>query len=662
MRGNERVTLQRDVNADDEPRYEIQGEHPRPVDSAAVARLLRGLSEQTIVRDVPAPQDLKALGLLPPQLTLEFEQNGTVAMLSLGLPSRTSEQERYARLTLGEHSRVLVLSRSEASAVDVTPDSLVERRLLDWVPSDIAELTLQRGFELLRLKQLDNGRYLLNGETPQRAQRRYTEGLLLFLTQLAVGHDLDPRAARIEARDAKLVVTLQPVPERELSPVTLTFGGTCPTHPKHWLVEMKSATVRTGCVSPSELEQYPTDASFFVDKHLFFLHDDEVETLTVERPGSRFVLERQGSSFVLRAPHNEAVGLDAGNELLRRLTSTQGVLSGRCAPSVAVSSTTVTLRSGIVGKAGPTDEKLHIGAPLDGGTVPVCRDDGQQLLLTSEQAMALEVDPELLQSPGLLALPFDAIDELRIISPAGRQHLTTSDGIHLSLVEPKLPGDPASIETLKEQLAQLRAEHRLARKAYASRLQTPHTTVQFWASPADRPREKHELRLYGEERGLALATLDDREGPFLLSRTTAELLAGLLVDRSLYRLTATDHAFSLSRGKDQLRCERSQQGFVCPSRSIAEARLTRLVADLTELRALRVERAAAPRSVAPMTLSVYANAAGPPRFRLNVYLDTSVAGQEQVFAQAEGAPLRMTYEHETMKRLEAVLSNGALAP
>lgn len=663
LRGTERITLRYNhMRQQKGGRYEFPDAPSRPVDPAAVDRLLRGLSEQEILRDVPAPVDRIALGLQPPELTLEFELGGELSAIALGASSRTSERERYAQVTIGKHSRVVVLSRTETATIDVAPDSLGERRLLDWVPSDIAEISLQRKFSLIRVQQQENGRYLLQGDPPQRAKRKDIEALLLALTQLAIERDLDPKTTRIEDRHVNLVVSMSPFSDRELSPATLTFGGQCPLDPKLLLVIAKSSTTRAGCVSPALIERFPTEASALVDSRLFFLHNDEIETLSLERPGARFVLERKGAGFVLREPKDEAVALDAGNALLDRFIGLSGVSSGRCTTVLSTLPTTVTLRSGVVGKAGPTNETVHLGAPLTDGRVPVCRDDGQQLLITSEQATAFDLDSEILRSPQLLALPIDAIDEIVITNPAGRQRFATSDGLHLSLVEPNLPGDPASIESLKEHLAQLSTIRHLPRQSYESRLQAPHTTVQFWASVRDRPREKHELCLYGKEHGSVLATLDDKLAPFLLPAATTEFLEGLLVDRSLYRIKATDRAFSLSRGNEHARCERTEKGFVCPSRAIAEEQRGRLVATLSELRAIRVDRTAVPRSAKAMTLAVYGATGEQARFRLDFLLDTVDPQNGVLFAVATGSKLRMTYKLTMIKSLEALLSNPAPPP
>jgi hypothetical protein len=132
-------------------------------------------------------------------------------------------------------------------------------------------------------------------------------------------------------------------------------------------------------------------------------------------------------------------------------------------------------------------------------------------------------------------------------------------------------------------------------------------------------RNVHELRLYRDIEPFPIALLDDRLSPFVLAESTAELLDGLLVDRSMVRLTESDRAFSLSRRANPIRCEKGPLGFQCPAINGSPQTIEHLVSTLSQLRAERVERGHRPTSTGAIVFSVYGNPAQKPRFTVELY-------------------------------------------
>lgn len=587
-----------------EHRFVIQGSRPLPADEAAVDRLIFGLTALEILRDVPEPRHLTQLGLLAPELRITFTLEKATVSVSLGNQSQAPDNGRYALISTNGKQRVVVLTPTTATALDVPPEQLVEHRLVDWLPSEVRQVTLTRDFNRIAIVQLENGHFELGSEPRRRAKRVNTEALLLALTGLTVerylddksapntvqGSNLDDKSAPESAQSANLDVVLESNSERHPTPETLHFGGACPGDPATVTVSLTGTVTRTGCVNRKVLEVFPNTELELVDNRLFFLHADEAEKLSVESLGNRFVLERRGTAFRLIEPESQEISLDAGNALFGNLVATQGTLLGPCESRLLNPPLKVTLRSGIVGQKSFYDETLRVGPLLPSGERRVCRDDDQMLLVNRDLASSLTIDRNLLRNPQRLNVPYDSIFEVSVSLPQGVERLKRDDHGHLVLIEPKLPGDTASIESLTERLAQLTAERWLTPSTLnALRHERPSAIVTFWVNQENGERVARQLRLFRGIERYAIAHLDNDEAPFVLADTTAELLDGLLVDRSIYRLTEQDRVFSLSRNNQQIRCEKSARGFSCPSQRLTETAITQLTETLSHLRAVRVD-------------------------------------------------------------------------
>jgi hypothetical protein len=580
------ITVTRTEAPNAEHRFVIQDPRSLPADEAAVDRLIDGLTTLEILRDVPEPRNLTQLGLLVPELRITFTLEKAAVSVSLGSKSQAPDNGRYALISTNGKQRVVVLTPTTATALNVPPEQLIEHRLVDWLPSEVRQVTLTRDFNRIAIVQLENGHFELDSQPRRRAKRVNTEALLLALTGLTVERYLDDKSAQ----RAILDVVLESNSERHPTPETLHFGGACPGDPATVTVSLTGTVTRTGCVNRKVLDAFPNTELELVDDRLFFLHADEAEKLSVESLGNRFVLERRGTAFRLIEPESQEISLDAGNAVLDNLVATQGTLLGPCEPRLLNPPLKVTLRSGIVGQKSFYDETLRVGPLLPSGERRVCRDDDQMLLVNRALASSLTIDRNLLRSPQRLDVPYDSIDEVSVSLPQGVERLKRDDHGHLVLIEPKLPGDTASIESLTERLAQLTAERWLTPSTLnALRHERPSAIVTFWVNQENGERVARQLRLFRGIERYTIAHLDNDEAPFVLADTTAELLDGLLVDRSIYRLTEQDRVFSLSRSNQQIRCEKSARGFACPSQRLTETAITQLTETLSHLRAVRVD-------------------------------------------------------------------------
>jgi hypothetical protein len=590
-----------------------------------------------------------------------LESEGHRASIQLGGTSQSNDRGRYARLLVDDHARVVVLAPAAAAVLDVEPDDLLDRRLIDVVPSEIRRVTLSSGFSRVVIEQAENGRFWLSGTPKRRASRERVEALLLALTELALEPRGKPKTR--EAKPTDLVATLEPREPQRASTLTLRFGDPCEGDDALVTVTLEGPTRRSGCVASRVVTLAPMAEEQWLESRLTFLHGDEVERLTIRGRSSPFVLERQGTAFELREPETRTVPLQTGNALLDELTGLTGTRLGRCGDDFRSGARELILRSGLVGHTGPSDDRLWVASPNADGTRAVCRDDDERFAVDADRASALDVSETTLRAPERLNYPLDAIDTIEIRTAGGLQRLTTDEANHLILREPKLPGDAATIESLREELAQLTVERWLSESARG----TPPTqryVVNFGAKDASGVRHVHELTIERGADGRGIGQLDRDPAKFLLKDATLQRLDGLLVDRSLYRFLESDVAFSLSRGKDQIDCSRTPQGVHCSSERLTGAPLTTVLEALQGLRAVRVVGGTAkPSEPAELTLRVYIEAAPVRRARFTLRLapDGSSADRHWT-ARAANSTLTFVYDDDAIRPLAELFSSGDSKP
>jgi hypothetical protein len=637
------------------PRYQIQGSAHIPVDEATVDQLFLTLKNLEVVRDVTKTVTKDDLGLASPDLGLSFSFKNHTYRVSLGKECPSPEKSRYALLSIDSNERMVVLSPQTVTLLEISPEQLIFHRVMDWLPSEVDTIKISRNFRDITITQQQSGQFVLGSVPIKRAKRGLVEQLLLALTELKVNFYLDVAPS---PQEQSLNITLTRNDESQPQSVEFRFGDRCPKDPSLITVSVTRQETRYGCIEPIVLEKIPQTPESLDDNHLFFLHDDEVEKLTVTAKNNSFTLERQGTAFRLLSPEEKAVTLAAGNQLLKALVSASGRALGPCDAS-KVSSSTIQLRSGMIGKKSIFNETLRMGTELPTFERLVCRDDNEMFLVDPKTASALELDSSMLENPKLLNATYESVDEVTIVRANVTQHLSRNTEGELVLTSPKAPSDPASIESLTERLAQLSAERMLPRSQFEKlRSLAPSITVRFSAkAEGSEILRSHEVKLFRTEVPYVVATLDEMPAPFVISDLTYELIDGVFVDRSMYRLTEEDRAFSLSRRTDLIHCTKTERSYWCPGSTLSENQIERIIALLSQLRAARVDlkKGAKPRE--ELVLKVYAKETTAPRFTLKLGKPTEVDHSTLYFAEPERQNFRFYYRDSDVSELFSIFED-----
>jgi hypothetical protein len=603
QRGNARADFRIERESPTGQRYVVKGRPLAAADPAALDRLIHALGHLQALRVVDASRT--QYGLDHPSIAIELDAHGEKRSILLGAAAPSPSGARYAEIVRDKRRHLVVLAATSAQALDVEPEALLEHRVLTWLPSELQRIESSDALGPLTLERSNGGRWLVVHSFRARARRSSMEKLLLAWTELSANRLLEPAIASVALQRGPVSqFSLTAKSETRQEVVRIRLGGQCPGTEGSLVLSVDGSRTLAGCVDADTLPKLTLDRDALVDDAAFSFHADEVERLEVTGPLPAWRLARKDAAFQLTTSTESPISLGAGNALLNALVKLRGRPSGACTFLPAPHSMRLSLRSFVVGDGEQRMDRVDVEPIVKDGGTRLCRDDGIELMIAAEDAQLLDIDPTLLRDPELLDLPFDSISEVRLETPTGRQLLRRNQQGSLVLVEPKAQradADAAVIETLRERLANLRAERWLVRSAqHSTKTYVRNAWVDFVVSnggDAGKPAEptRHRLELAVDESTPTLGWFDADPAPFQLEDALAELLDGLLLDRSLLRLSDVDRTVTLSRGPDQIQLRRRGNRWDFSDRKPSRLEPTAIVAALENLHAMAVY-ATLPRS------------------------------------------------------------------
>jgi hypothetical protein len=628
-RGTEHIVLTRQPNSTSTERYVVANQSMVTIDPSAVDRLILALSRLDVLRPVSTPEDSLRLG--PPTIEIELDTASGKRRVSLFGVAPGPEGARYSVMARNAQRLVVVVAPASAEALDIEPSSLLDHRVLGWVPSELRRIELSSAAGPITLERQDSGRWLVAQASRARARRSTIEGLLLALTELSLTRLLESSVAASSLGAGPLLeISLHAKRRDRLTIARLKLGGRCPARNDELALTLAGERPMAGCVAASAIEKLALDRAALVDDAAFSLHGDEVERLEVKGLGPTWTLQRDEAGFRLGPAEPSAVSLSAGNGLLNSLVSVRGRVSEPCDFAARHAEPLLSLRSFVVGDGdGASSEAIHVGKVAADASRRICRDDGIELVVQPRDAEWLELDSTSLRDMTLIEVPPETITEMRIETASEHQLLRTDGHRGINLIEPRLGvlGDAAAIETLREQLSHLHATRWLPRTVARTAVsRSPNASVDFLVSnalPNDLAREPtpttgmfagdagavaareiqnqptvvhHRLHLLLDDSGHSVGWLDGDPDPFEVADALSELVDGLLLDRSLLRLNAADRVISLALGPNQIRLERRQDQWLLDRPEPGRVAPAPLIAALENLRAISIH-AGLPRPV-----------------------------------------------------------------
>jgi hypothetical protein len=604
-RGKDTLVLAIRASADaGPPRYLLGSGEAIEADPEAARSFLRALELSSFLRGLEAEgADRAALGLSPPRARVRLEFRGLSGEILVGKQAAAAHDESYVEVRGFDGEARLGLVRS--SALDellLAEDGLRPRWLLSYGPAEVGQFSVQDG-DAAPVTFSKAGPAFRVAKGP-RVDRKLTDRLLLELSRariqrVATGIDA------LFSRKGTLRAEFRPIGQRPL--VSFELGGPCPG--EGGLLAFRRLTPQPidACVEAAVRGLFAELSSPPVDKAVFALRTDEVESVVIERDGKRLALRRSPKGFELETKGSAAIELEAGNRFLESLLAVEGQpvhAPDFKALGLAPASGTVRLVSSAIEGLLRYEEQIELGRSRPGGELPLVRShDGAVLLVSAEAARAFKSDGSELRSRRLLDFGPSELQTLEIDWPGGRERLRRTDGGLFELLEPRgFEHDPELLLALLQRLGTLEADRwasatdsgpfgltspslrvraTLNRPA-AARTPTP------GAQPSGATMTTVQLTVGAETSGGYFGMLEGVPGAFVLPKAFVHDASTWLLDRSVFVVDLSHFdAVELELGSRRLKLERRGDGFVAKAGSpeLAPTMIERLLATLTTLRA-----------------------------------------------------------------------------
>jgi hypothetical protein len=446
--GPRELRLVRDPASKDTSEFFIGSPGGTRADPASVSELLAALEFSAWLRRIePSAVNRAAFGLDAPKLELRLAMGGVSYRLVVGGPAPTPQGAYYAELSGSDvlDPGVGIISGELAERLDQNFHGFVGKLLLPYAKSDLKELRLSGTGGERRIVKDAVGFRLGDGKGP-RLDDAAVDRLLFQMARVSAERFADPAAAK-RALERGPRVRIEQIPTSGPT-VVVEVGGTCPTQGggEPLVTALRtSAPVLGGCVPATVMPSLVATAGELAARTPFTLRADEVDHVTIvektESGPRRLEAIRSGAAFELLEPAKEKLDLDAGNDLVKGLTSPVGELRTDSEPPLAELGLapprgTVTLRGLREGEKEPVDQVVTFSAPDALGRVWLRReDDGAVLALSTASAWAFSTDDTWARPRELVPVDKDAIERIEVERNGVKQVLEQS-GETAKLLEP----------------------------------------------------------------------------------------------------------------------------------------------------------------------------------------------------------------------------------
>jgi hypothetical protein len=549
-RGGRKLVVQRSTTPDaGDASWRLSEPLEEEAEAYAMDKLLGSLEFATWVRRLdPEEVDRATFGLDTPEWVLGVEMGDIRYELRLGKEAASPKGARYLELVArgAPGGGVGVISRDLASELGVEVADLRGRQIMPYLSDALRAITLEGQGGLRRLSALGEKRWrfenMLGGV---RVQRETFDAVLIQFARTKAEHFLElPAAERALAAAGADSVRITMIPKQPDRPQGIVIvGGRCPTSENDVVALRKAPEPVAACVPKSVMAGLSTPAEALIDRSLFSLRKDEVESLTIVRGDRKLELERQQNGFVMRAPVKADVELETGNQHVEAIVAGRGTLVD--APDLARLGLEPPRGRASVKSAAEDDSKvieetLQIGAAGPDGTLHVRRTaDGAVLELGKDAARLLAADASLLRKRQLLDFAPSELLVIELESKSLHQRLRREPSGSFTLELPKDAAHDASLATsLVDVLGSLEADRWVASADDGSfGLGDPQLRARISLETKQGGTREHTLIVGAATSGghfTKLETTPPMPGVFVLPRSVLETLQTPLLDRSLF--------------------------------------------------------------------------------------------------------------------------------
>ena len=507
-RGAQSIRLVHKGGATGNPVWYAESPPHHPGDTAAIDAAIAALRELRIVRRVSSqfaatPDATSNTGLEQPSFTWQLELEKNQWTLRFGARALGSRGGTYLALSDSMHSGTATyVVEGAPAALELTPDQMLEARLVQREPIDVREIALGSQQGRLHIRLDERSDHWFEADPPRtRISKDRVESLLDALTSLRAQRFLDAGTPSTGA-EAGARVTVELGLVNPASGVKIEFMGSCDSLPGLTLVRVAGAPATLACANAKSVTTLLAHAPLdWRDSQLFSLRMDQVESLEVSFDSKKFDLRRDGTGFMLEASTGTSqVDSEPGNDFLTALLSTGGQIITRdlYSPASAFdSSDFIRLRSSVIGSDENYQEQVLLGTRSI---------DGSRFVRRLEDNAVLKVEPTM---AAMVQINSQSFKSRTII------HVDSNQVQH---VEVRIRGKKATIrseqmDALRECLSDLKAKKWLSARPAANVAQDM-TQLDFDIVKGDDSLRHHTLRIASQDDGTEYCWLEEEQASY----------------------------------------------------------------------------------------------------------------------------------------------------
>ncbi|HEY6558744.1 MAG TPA: DUF4340 domain-containing protein [Polyangiaceae bacterium] len=546
-REGKRIVLERAATDGGEEAFLITEPVKEEADAYAIRKLLGSLEFATAVRRIkPDEVNRGAFGLEAPRMVFSIDMGPVQYRLLLGKEAASPSGASYLEITGESAPRkgVVIVSKELVSELSVDVGQLRGQEMMPYLSASLKTLTVDGAGGTRRLRQDEWGWRFDGMLADRRVNREALNRILLQFARTKAERFIDAKLAE-KALSSGEQVTIRMVPKNTaLPPGRIVIGGKCPNG--EGIVALRhEPDVAAACVPSSVMPGLATPTGELVDRNLFGVRRDEVESIAIRIGERRLELDRKGDGFVMRAPAKGDVDMEAGNQRLDAMLGLTGEPLDHIPDAAELAKLGLSPPAGEVtfksvaehGSSKLKEETVQLGHPRPDGTTYVRRKhDGAVLSLPRDALTPLLPDATLVRSRQILQFDDRSLERFQIVAPGREQSLTKNPTGGYILDAPKgFTGDPNLISDLVDALASLTTDRWVSDTNDGHYgLQPPKLEVRLTLSSTGAGTGQRTLRVGDPTSGGAYAVLEGTQGVFVLPKRVLDLLETPLVDRSAF--------------------------------------------------------------------------------------------------------------------------------
>lgn len=525
------------VPGHDHARFHILEPFQGEAEEAVLDGLLHALELATVLRRVDeANFDRAAAGLDDPEQVIHLYMADVEVRLSVGKEASAPKGSRYVEVAgQGVANRgVYVVSESTVADLSVTPDAFRIKQLVPFAASALRAVVLRSASRPdVRLSydeahaswrvEYENQRVRVSRVAWERLFAAFARSELERFVSADIRVDA-PRAVQVEFTPK----------QADLAPLSIAFGGACPSDPELEFAAKLAPEPLVGCTRALHLDTFVNQPETLIDLQLLSARSDEIEEVVITRGDKVLELARRNAAWIMRQPQEGNVEREVGQAFVASLAALGGELSD--APVAPELDVKVVVRTGSDGKTSVREQSFELTRETVQGVFVHRLDDDVWLKVAPNTAQQLVPFDLLLRQSSLTSFDANDLKQVSLTTTEWQQRFAvTEQGKSCKLEAPLgFEADPSLCLDVMDTVRSLRAQSWVAASQKGPYgFEAPLLTAE-WRLQDDAVRR---LTVGGRAKdGGYYAALDDTGPVFTLSRSTVEALTTLVVSRSAFVL------------------------------------------------------------------------------------------------------------------------------